>query len=37
LDTMLILFIVLYFLISIAAGGLGGALTGRFFSRRNRP
>jgi hypothetical protein len=36
LATMLILFIVLYFLISIAAGVLGGALTGRFFSRRNR-
>jgi hypothetical protein len=37
LATMLILFIVLYFLIAVAAGGLGGALTGAFFSRRNRP
>jgi hypothetical protein len=37
LATMLILSIVFFLLISIAAGSLGGALTGAFFSRRNRP
>ena len=37
LAAMLIFFIVLLFLVSIAAGSVAGALTGAFLSRRKRP
>jgi hypothetical protein len=37
LATKLVLGMVGFVLISVAAGGIGGALTGAFFGRRNRP